>query len=81
MGSCVQLNTLAETPQLPPSPCIWAQIRGRYWSANIDDISLKPPGVGTTTYMIRSEIKSWVEIHFKIWLIFSILAVSHALTI
>ncbi len=24
-------------------PSIWAQIRGRYWSANIDDISLWPP--------------------------------------
>ncbi len=24
----------------PPSPPIWAHIRGRYWSANIDDISL-----------------------------------------
>ncbi len=24
----------------PPRICIWAQIRGRYWSAKIDDISL-----------------------------------------
>ncbi len=38
--SCVQLYSLAETPQLPPSPRIWAHIRGRYWSAKIDDISL-----------------------------------------
>ncbi len=36
----VQLYSLAETPQLPPSPLIWAHIRGRYWSAKIDDISL-----------------------------------------
>jgi hypothetical protein len=28
------------TPQLPPSPRIWAHIRGRYWSARIDDTSL-----------------------------------------
>ncbi len=27
----------------PPSPRIWAHIRGRYWSAKIDDISLWPP--------------------------------------
>ncbi len=32
-GSCVQLYSLAETPQLPPSPRIWAHIRGRCWSA------------------------------------------------
>ncbi len=25
---------------IPPSPRIWAHIRGRYWSAKIDDISL-----------------------------------------
>ncbi len=37
---CVRLYSLANTPQLPPSPCIWARIRGRYWSAKIDDISL-----------------------------------------
>ncbi len=30
-------------PATPPSPRIWAHIRGRYWSAKIDDISLWPP--------------------------------------
>ncbi len=36
-----QLYSLAETPQPPPPPPrIWARIRGRYWSAKIDDISL-----------------------------------------
>jgi hypothetical protein len=40
LGSCVQLYSLAETPQLPPHPRVWAHIRGRYWSAKIDDISL-----------------------------------------
>jgi hypothetical protein len=40
LGSCVQLYLMAETPQFPPSPRIWAHIRGRYWSAKIDDISL-----------------------------------------
>ncbi len=32
-----QLYALAETPNLPR---IWAHIRGSYWSAKIDDISL-----------------------------------------
>jgi hypothetical protein len=32
----------AETLQLPPSPRIWAHIRGRYWPAKIDDISMLP---------------------------------------
>jgi hypothetical protein len=38
------LYSLAETPQATthssPSRRIWAHIRGRYWSAQIDDISL-----------------------------------------
>jgi hypothetical protein len=33
LGSCVQLYSLAETPQLPPTPRIWAHLRGLYWSA------------------------------------------------
>ncbi len=38
---CAQLSSLAETPQLPPSPRIWAHIQeGCYWSAKRDDISL-----------------------------------------
>jgi hypothetical protein len=41
LSSCVQLYSLAETPQFPPSPRIWAHIRGRYWSAKLDDISGK----------------------------------------
>ncbi len=36
-----QLYSLAETRQHPPpSPRIGTYMRGRYWSANIDDISL-----------------------------------------
>ncbi len=27
-------------PATPPSPIIWAHLRGRYWSAKIDDIPL-----------------------------------------
>ncbi len=34
----------AETSQSPPSHAFWAHIRGRYWSAKIDDISLWPSG-------------------------------------
>ncbi len=37
---CAQLYSLAETPQHPLSPRIGTRIRGRYWSAKIDDISL-----------------------------------------
>jgi hypothetical protein len=37
---CAQLYSLAETPQLLLYPSIGALIRGRYWSAKIDDISL-----------------------------------------
>jgi hypothetical protein len=40
LGSCVQLYLLAETPQLSPSPAFELMLRGRYWSAKIDDISL-----------------------------------------
>jgi hypothetical protein len=41
LGSYVQLYSLAEASQLAPFPRIWAHIRGRYWSAKIDDISLE----------------------------------------
>jgi hypothetical protein len=34
------LCTTVLTPQLPPPPRIWAHIRGCYWSAKIDVISL-----------------------------------------
>ncbi len=37
---CAQLYSLAETPQPLPSHRIWSHIRGRYWSAKIDNISL-----------------------------------------
>jgi hypothetical protein len=40
------LCTAVLTPQLPPSPRIWAHIRGRYWSAKMDTTSLcNPPGL------------------------------------
>ncbi len=35
------------TPQPPsPNPRIWVHIRGRYWSAEIDDITLCEPQAG-----------------------------------
>jgi hypothetical protein len=37
---CARLYSLAETPQLPPSPAFRLVLRGRYWSAKIDDIAL-----------------------------------------
>ncbi len=37
---CAQLYSFAETPQFPPSPAFGRVLRGRYWSAKIDDISL-----------------------------------------
>ncbi len=40
LGSSIQLYSLAETRNTPPPPCIWAHVRGRYWSAKIDYISL-----------------------------------------
>jgi hypothetical protein len=35
---CTAVLMVAETPQLPTSPRIWAHLRGRYWSAKRDDI-------------------------------------------
>ncbi len=40
---CAQLYSLAEPLPPPPLHRIWAHIRGRYWSAKIDSISLWPP--------------------------------------
>ncbi len=40
---CAQPYSLAEAPQSPPPPAFGLDIRGRYWSAKIDDISLYPP--------------------------------------
>ncbi len=37
---CAQLHSLAEAPQSPPLPEFGLDIRVRYWSAKIDDISL-----------------------------------------
>jgi hypothetical protein len=35
--SCIHWPRPRNLPPLPPSPPIWAHIRGRYWSAKIDN--------------------------------------------
>jgi hypothetical protein len=53
----LELYSLAETPQLPhPSYHIWAHIRGRYWSAKIEDISLQPPAPEVSRTRSRSAV-------------------------
>ncbi len=44
---CAQLYSLAETPQPPSPPPIWAHVRGRYWSAKTT--SLCDPMIDLTT--------------------------------
>ncbi len=63
LGSTCTLYSLAETPQLLPSPCIWARIWGRYWSAKIEDISFYPPGLSATNV----NIFGWHEIYLSGW--------------
>ncbi len=48
MSSCTHWLRSCNPPP-PPPPTIWAHVRGRYWSAKIDDISLWLPGVQTYT--------------------------------
>ncbi len=47
LAPCAQLCSMliGWDPPPPPPPGIWAHIRGRYWSAKIDDISVWPPGL------------------------------------
>ncbi len=49
-------------PATPHYPRIWVHIRGRYWSAKIDDISLWPPGCS-----VRS---SWADRYTPHYFIF-----------
>jgi hypothetical protein len=50
--TCRHHYSLAETQQ-PPSPRIWAHIRGRYWSAKIDLQSLFGLHVHSCTHWLR----------------------------
>ncbi len=66
MGSCVVLYSFAETPQVLPSPRIWAHIWGHYWLAKIDDISLWPSDWARFCKRLRSpgigSLKSILEL-------------------
>ncbi len=67
-------------PRNPPPPRIWAHIRGRYWSAKIDDISLWPPILGplkqrksrkdTYVKVVSRKPKKWREAPLIIFAIF-----------
>ncbi len=57
-AQCAQLYSLAETSQPALSPRIWSHIRGRYWSAKIDGISLWPPACGTP-YLVLAIVTSY----------------------
>ncbi len=37
---CAQLYNWLRPRNYPPPPTFWAHVRGHYWSAKIDDISL-----------------------------------------
>ncbi len=50
-------------PCNPPPPSIWAHIRGRYWSANIDDISLWLPEAISWNYILVIVVKK----HHKLY--------------
>jgi len=54
-ASCVQLYLFGWDPATPPR--IWAHIRGRYWLAKIDDISLWPPACNHRT-KVKGKIHS-----------------------
>jgi hypothetical protein len=56
--SCTHWLRPRNFPPPPPSPRIWAHIRGRYWSSKIDDISLWPPDFWC---LVRSEKRSALE--------------------
>jgi hypothetical protein len=53
--------------QLPTSPRIWAHIRGRYWSATIDDIFCHPLGGGIDVGVCIHFIKCWKQVMTHIW--------------
>ncbi len=44
LGSICTAVLIGWDPATPPSPRIWAHIRGRYWSAKVDEIFFWAPG-------------------------------------
>ncbi len=57
MCRAVLISWDTATPPPPhPSPIIWAHIRGRYWSAKIDDMSLWSPALHTCTCRVHDPV-------------------------
>ncbi len=52
---CAQLYSLAETTQVPPAPAFGLVLRGRYWSAKIDDICCNPLGLKSTKLLTSEQ--------------------------
>jgi hypothetical protein len=49
-------------------PRIWAHIRGRYWSAKIDDISLWPPDLFLTRCLANHFLSYWAFLANRMFL-------------
>ncbi len=49
----MELDLIGWDPANFPSPRIWAHIRGRDWSAKIDEISLQPPDPNTKIIILK----------------------------
>jgi hypothetical protein len=66
---CIQLYSLAETPQLSPTPRIWTHIRGHFWSAKGDDISLEPPAIYTVLnkYVSKFGMRQHSSLFYSLW--------------
>ncbi len=58
---CAQLYSLAETPHSLPPPAFGLVLRGRYWSAKIDDISLYPPATAPLAGVVTIYAKTTVH--------------------
>ncbi len=63
----------AQPPTFPPTRN-WAHIRGRYWSAKIDDISLLPSGLWSIwwTLIVQSQgIYVFIQMYLQVYLFIS----------
>ncbi len=50
-----------------PTPRIWAHIRGRYWSAKKDDISLWPPAASGHTWSHLRQYRGLNSLWLVLW--------------
>jgi hypothetical protein len=68
---CAQLYSLAETPQLPPPPAFGLALRGRYWSAKIDDISFTVTPWAPTPIChlinVTNEVALWLDYYYIVY--------------